>query len=146
MRRALAVLMLAMASWAPAGCSARAPQYHNVVTRWGTYPLDGVLQLQVSSLGLSQMRYELRHVPANRVLISDIGRDTKGWFFVWDDRGRLWAHWADLGTVVWMPVAGGRFERHVLKPGAAWLGDVPPDVAQRLPDWARRSLGVSPPT
>ena len=136
---------LAIAWWALAGCAgSKGPRFQRVITHWGTYAVDDGVQLQVSTLGMSQMRYELRHVPSNRVLISDVGRDTKGWFFVWDDRGRLWAHWADLGTVVWVPVSGDGFQRQILVPGSSLPRDVPPEVLQHLPGWARKSLGLAP--
>ncbi len=135
--------MAAAMSLAIAGCSAKGPAHKRFVDSWGTYSVADGVDLRVSAFGMSQMRYELRHVPSDRVLVSDVGGHG-GWFFVWDDGGRLWAHWDDVGTVVWVPVgsSSGGFVKHKLSRGNPLLNDVPPDVFEHLPQWVKQSLGL----
>jgi len=135
-------LILFMTAAALSGCAAKGPAYQRTVSYWGNWSLDDEVRLRVSAVGMTQMRYELVHEATGRTLLVDYGRDTKGWFFVWDDQDRLWAHWADLGTVVWVPVGEGRYERHWLHRGSEELRDMPPEVSQRLPEFARASLGL----
>ena len=124
-------------SLAMAGCGARGPVYQRFVHRWGTYSVGEGMELRVSTLGMSQMRYELWHVPSKRVLVSDVGRDSRDWFFVWDDRGRLWGHWNSGGTMVWIPSKGGGLSKHRLSKGDPMLNDLPPEVSKHMPQWVK---------
>jgi hypothetical protein len=141
MRRLMIAALLA-APLLPAGCGPKPITHQNVVSHWGTYHVDEDMQLRVSAVGMTQMRYELRHQPTNRLLISDYGLDSRGWVFVWDDLDRLWAHWAELGTVVWVPQEEGRFEKVWLTPDSEMIGEMPAEFASQLPASARRDLGL----
>lgn len=125
---------------AMAGCAK--PQNSRVVNWYGSYAVDPEMQLKVTTLGMSQIQYELRHRPSDRVVVRSTGSSFQGWFFVWDDAGRLWGYWNDLGTVVWIPDGAGQFQRHVVYRGSPLLRQVPADFAANIPDWARRSLGI----
>ena len=144
MRKSKVLLgVLAGVVWAWAGCAGK-PQSTGprVVSWYGNYALDEELELQVASQGMTRIRYQLRHAPSNRVLLSDFGTDSDGWFLIWDDKERLWGHWNDVGTVVWVPSGYMTFEKHRLTPGSPLLADVPPTVSAHLPDWVKRSLGL----
>lgn len=127
---------------ANAGCGTKGPAYKRFVDGWGSFPVDDGVELRVSAFGMSQMRYELRHVPSDRVLLRDVGGDARGWFFVWDDQSRLWAHWSDVGTVVWVRMPSGGFMKQTLSRGDPLLNDLPPDVSEHLPRWVKQSLGL----
>ena len=81
-------------------------------------------------------------VPSGRLLAKDTGRDSRGWFMVWDVRGRLWAHWDDLGTVVWTATDGGRLTRHRLTRGDPLLLEMPAEMSERLPPWVKDTLAL----
>jgi hypothetical protein len=135
--------LAACAAMALAGCaSKKGPVYHPFVDRWGNWPVAEDFELRVSTLGMSQLRYELWHVPSGRILAKDTGPDSKGWFFLWDDRNRLWAHAKDMGVMVWIPTEAGRLTRHRVTRGDPMLLTMPPEVAQRLPGWVRQSLAL----
>ena len=123
-----------------AGCGTR----HNprLVNWYGSYAVDDEMQLKVTTLGMSQIQYELRHRPSNHVVLRSSGSSFQGWFFVWDEAGRLWGYWNDLGTVVWIPDGAGEFKPHTLYRGSPLLKEVPREVAANMPDWAKRSLGI----
>ena len=122
------------------GCGAsKSPR---LVNWYGSYAVDEEMQLKVTTLGMSQIQYELRHRPSNRVIVKSSGSSFKGWFFVWDEAGRLWGYWNDLGTVVWIPDTTGEFQSHTLYRGSPLLNDLPREVAANMPDWAKRSLGI----
>lgn len=131
------VLMIAAAVMT--GCAARTNP--NVIRWYGTHSLGDHVELRVSTLGMSQIQFELRHTGSGRVFVNDVGTDTNGWFFVWDDHQRLWAHFNDLGTYVWVPDQG-RFEKHRVQRGSTFAKHLPPDVRENLPDWSKQSLGV----
>ena len=76
---------------AMSGCAGGKPNHQSVVRGGGSHAVDEDVELRISAVGMTQMRYELWHTQTDRRLISDMGRDSKGWFFVWDDRDRLWA-------------------------------------------------------
>ena len=123
-----------------AGCGAA----HNprVVNWYGSYAVDEEMQLKVTTLGMSQIQYELRHRPSDRVIVKSSGSSFQGWFFVWDEAGRLWGYWNDLGTVVWIPDDTGQFKPHTLYRGSPLLREVPREVAANMPEWAKRRLGI----
>ncbi len=123
-----------------AGCGNR--QSPRLVNWYGTYAVDEEMQLKVTTLGMSQIQYELRHRPSDRVVVKSSGSSFQGWFFVWDEAGRLWGYWNDLGTVVWVPDGTGELKRHTLYRGSPLLKQVPSEVAANMPDWAKRSLGI----
>ncbi len=123
-----------------AGCGSK--QNPRLVNWYGSYAVDEEMQLKVTTLGMSQIQYELRHRPSNRVIVKSSGSSFKGWFFVWDEAGRLWGYWNDLGTVVWVPDGAGQFKQHTLYRGSPLVKEVPRDVAANMPDWAKRSLGI----
>ena len=123
------------------GCSStKGPD--GFVNWYGSHMVSDDLQLNVTSVGLSQIRYELRHVPSDRVLITDYGVDGRGWFLVWDEDNRLWAFWREKGTVVYLPRGEGKFARHRIKRNSPILRQMPASVAQNLPDWTKESLGL----
>lgn len=132
-----AVLSLAVAM---SGCSSA--ENPRLVDWYGSYAVDAEMQLKVTTLGMSQIQYELLHKPSNRVIVSSTGSSFEGWFFFWDETGRLWGYWNDVGTVVWIPDRGGQFQRHVVYPGSPLLKEVPAELAANMPDWAKRSLGI----
>jgi len=123
-----------------AGCGNR--QSPRLVNWYGTYAVDDEMQLKVTTLGMSQIQYELRHRPSDRVVVKSSGSSFQGWFFVWDEAGRLWGYWNDLGTVVWVPDRSGQFQRHTLYNGSPLLREVPTELAANMPDWAKRRLGI----
>ncbi len=143
MRSMVCGTMLIVAA-AVAGCSGK-PKYTRVVTMYGTHSLDDQVELQVSTLGLSQIQFELVHRPTDRVFLRDVGSDAKGWFFVWDHKKRLWAHWNDRGTYVYVPDAGGRWGKHQVTRDSEFVRQVPPLVFDTMPAWVRESLGVRRP-
>jgi hypothetical protein len=126
------------------GCAAKSTHV-SVVTWYGTYSLDEQVELQVSSLGLSQIQFELVHRPSDRMFLSDVGSDAKGWFFVWDHQKRLWAHWIDRGTFVYLPDADGRWRKHPVTRDSKFVRQVPPVVFDAMPAGVRRSLGIRRP-
>ncbi len=123
-----------------AGCGAR--KSPRLVNWYGTYAVDEEMQLKVTTLGMSQIQYELRHRPSNRVILKSSGSSFQGWFFVWDEAGRLWGYWNDLGTVVWVPDRTGNFQRYTVRQGSPLLNEVPKELAANMPDWAKRRLGI----
>ena len=123
-----------------AGCGSK--QNPRLVNWYGSYAVDEEMQLKVTTLGMSQIQYELRHRPSNRVIVKSSGSSFKGWFFVWDEAGRLWGYWNDLGTVVWIPDGTGQFQPHTLSRGSPLLQEVPSEVAANMPEWAKRRLGI----
>jgi hypothetical protein len=125
-----------------AGCAAKRPVHQRLVDRWGIYSVDEGFQLRVSTLGMSQMTYELWHLPSQRLLVKDLGRATRGWFFMWDDRDRLWAHCDDAGTVVWVASPSGRFLKNRLQKGDPLLNQMPPEVSAHLPQSVKQSLAL----
>ena len=121
-----------------AGCG----KSKRMVNWYGSYNVDGEMQLSISTLGLSQIQFELKHIPSERVIVSDVGSSKKGWFFVWDKNERLWAHWDNTGTVVYLPGRDGRFRKYAITRGHPLLDSVPREFSDQLPDWAKRSLGI----
>ncbi len=113
-----------------------------LVNWYGTYAVDEEMQLKITTLGMSQIQYELRHRPSDRVIVKSSGSSFQGWFFVWEDAGRLWGYWNDVGTIVWIPDNAGEFQSHTLYRGSPLLKDLPREVAAHMPDWAKRSLGI----
>jgi len=128
-----------------AGCSSK-PSYVSVVRWYGTHSLDEQVELQVSTLGLSQIQFELVHVPTDRMILRGTGSDAKGWFFVWDHQKRLWAHWNDRGTYVYMPDAAGRWSGHQVTRDSEFVRQVPPLVFDTMPVWVRQTLGLRRPS
>lgn len=135
---ALAGLVLVLA-----GCGGAKGTKAQVFDWYGSYTLEQDLTLRVESMGMTRMQYELTHEPTNRVLVRDVATDTDGWFLVWDEEGRLWGHWDDVGTFVWVRTGARRFERQHVIPGSPLVREMPRAVAQKLPDWAKQSLGLA---
>ncbi len=125
-----------------AGCGGSGKRPEGFVNWFGTHSIEDGVELKISTVGMSQIRYEMRHLPTDRVMISDVASDTRGWFLVWDEDDRLWAHWNDGGTVVWVPRGNGRFEKHRLTRDSPLIREMPPSVTDNLPDWTRQSLGL----
>lgn len=125
------------------GCSGKVAPGPKMVSWYGSYPLNQEIELEVTAHGMSQMEYLLRHGPTDRVLLSDVGSDRDGWFFIWDDQDRLWAHWDDIGTFVWTPSSYLHYERHRLGPDSPLVSTMPSYVREKLPAWARKSLKIS---
>ena len=121
-----------------AGCG----ETKRMVNWYGSYNVDGEMQLSISTLGLSQIQFELKHIPSERVIVSDVGSSKKGWFFVWDKNERLWAHWDNTGTVVYLPGRDGQFRKYAVTRGHPLLDSMPPEFSDQLPKWAKRSLGI----
>jgi len=122
-----------------AGCGAKTKR---MVNWYGSHYVGDEMQLSVSTLGLSQIQFELKHVPSERVIVSDVGSSKKGWFFVWDKNERLWGHWDNTGTVVWLPGRDGRFRKYAVNRGHPLLDSAPDEFTKQLPEWAKRSLGI----
>ncbi len=124
---------------AMAGCGSSTKR---MVNWYGSYKVDGEMQLSISTLGLSQIRFELKHIPSERVIVSDVGSSKKGWFFVWDENERLWAHWDNTGIIVYLPGRDGQFRKYAVTRGHPLLDSMPPEFSDQLPKWAKRSLGI----
>ena len=92
-----------------------------------------------------KIQFELVHVPTDRMILRGVGSDAMGWFFVWDHQKRLWAHWNDRGTYVYMPDAAGRWSGHQVTRDSEFVRQVPPLVFDTMPVWVRQTLGLRRP-
>jgi hypothetical protein len=128
---------------AAVGCSGA--HRGRLVAGVGTYALEGSLELRVTAQGMTLVAYELRDTAqGDRVIAGDVvGRDTSRWFLYYDQEDRLWVHSNDIGTEVWVPTLTGEYRKHSVFRGGHFALDMPVEVAQRLPQRTRRSLGIA---